>query len=125
MKRLAILCLAACAFAARGMDRLPALSMLETGNNDSTVGRRGEISRFQILPSVWRRYGAGNPLNPRDATLAVRRIMAKRLANFERSQRRQATNFDYYVLWNAPAQAGRPSPVVSERARRFANLCSK
>ena len=126
MKRtlLLSLCLLAC-LSGRAMDRMAALSMLETGNNDRTIGRRGEVSRFQILPSVWHRYGLGDPRNPSTAALAVQRIMAERQAAFERGHHRSATNFDFYVLWNAPAQAGHPGPVVTERAQRFANLCSR
>jgi len=104
------------------MDRLSALSMLETGDNDRVVGRRGEISRYQILPSEWRRYGAGNPQSVTAATQAVRRIMAARVG---RRCCAALTNFDFYVLWNAPAQVGHPSSVVRERAQRFANLCSR
>ena len=100
------------------MDRLSALSMLETGNNDRALGRKGEVSRFQILPAEWHRYGTGDPRNPVAAATAVQRIMAARC-------RASVTNFDFYVLWNAPAQAGHPSPVVRERAQRFANLCSR
>ena len=36
--------------------RLFALGMIETGNNDREVGRAGEVSRYQILPVVWRNY---------------------------------------------------------------------
>jgi hypothetical protein len=106
------------------MDRLSALSMLETGNDDRALGRQGEISRFQILPSEWRRYGTGDPRNPAAAASAVRRIMAVRSVG-RCCRAAGLTNFDFYVLWNAPAQAGHPSPVVRERAQRFANLCSR
>src|SRR5258706_16343156 len=32
-----------------GMDRMSALSMLETGDDDTMVGRAGEISRYQVM----------------------------------------------------------------------------
>ena len=44
-----------CPMMSFGMDRLAALSMIETGNNDRMVGRAGEISRFQILKREWER----------------------------------------------------------------------
>jgi hypothetical protein len=119
MKRALLLSLLLAAGAARGMDRLSALSMLETGNNDRALGRKGEVSRFQILPAEWRRYGTGDPHNPAGAARAVQRIMAARC------RAPSVTNFDFYVLWNAPAQAGHPSSVVRERAQRFANLCAR
>jgi hypothetical protein len=124
MKRALLLSLLLAAGAAHGMDRLSALSMLETGNNDRALGRKGEVSRFQILPSEWRRYGTGDPHNPAGAARAVQRIMACRVAKLYAAAH-PLTNFDFYVLWNAPAQAGHPSPVVRERAQRFANLCSR
>ena len=43
-----------CPMMSFGMDRLSALSMIETGNNDRMVGRAGEISRYQILKREWR-----------------------------------------------------------------------
>ena len=36
-----------------GMDRLAALSMIETGDRDHMIGRAGEISRYQILKAEW------------------------------------------------------------------------
>src|SRR5437899_3833634 len=33
-----------------------ALGMIESGNDDRGIGRAGEISRYQIHPSVWRSY---------------------------------------------------------------------
>ena len=48
--------------------------------------------------------------------------MRPRLAGFQQSHKREATDFEFYILWNAPWQADHPSVVVTERARRFANL---
>jgi hypothetical protein len=107
------------------LDRMAALSMLETGDNDGAVGRVGEISRFQIRPELWRCYGAGDPRDPAQARAAVERIMAGRLAGFTARFHRAATPFDFYVLWNAPAQIGRPSCAVAARARHFVNLCNR
>ena len=33
-----------------------ALGMIETGNDDLEIGGLGEVSRYQIMPSVWRHY---------------------------------------------------------------------
>ena len=51
--------------------------------------------------------------------------MAHRLAEFQKSPMRAATDFEFYVLWNAPWQADHPSKAVTERARRFANLVKR
>ncbi len=101
------------------MDRWSALSMIESGNNDHAVGAVGEVSRFQIRPELW---PGGDPLNPEEALTAAQKTMNPRLSRFERNHKRQPTDFEFYVLWNAPWQADHPSGVVRERARRFANL---
>ena len=101
------------------MDRWEALSMFESGNNDHAIGRLGEISRFQIRRELW---PGGNPHDVRVALSAARNIMEVRLGKFRASHKREVTDFEFYVLWNAPWQVNRPSAVVSERARRFENL---
>ena len=88
------------------LDCWTALAMVESGEHDSAVGRHGEISRHQILPAFWR---SGNPLD-------------SRVAQFERVHRRAPSDFEFYVLWNTPAQIKHPHRAVAERARRFMNL---
>jgi len=102
-----------------GMDRWEALSMIESGDNDHAIGSRGEVSRYQILPTLW---PGGNPRNEQEALSAARAIMNVRLDRFEQMHRRAATDFEFYVLWNAPWEVDHPSKAVSARARRFANL---
>ena len=105
-----------------GMDRWSALSMLESGNNDYAVGQRGEVSRYQILPNLW---PGGNPQNHQEALAAAKEIMRVRMARFEKAHGRAATDFEFYVLWNAPWQADHPSKAVSDRAQRFLNLVQR
>jgi len=65
------------------------------------------------------------------ARVVAGRLMSDLEAEFRRRARRDPTDFDRYVLWNAGpayyAQIGysraRVSRVVRERAVRFANLC--
>ena len=107
---------------ALAMDRWAALAMLESGDDDSTVGPAGEISRYQIRPELW---PSGNPQDSRVALANARRIMSPRLAAFQQAHERAPDDFEFYILWNAPAQINHPRPAVAERARRFANLvCS-
>jgi hypothetical protein len=103
------------------MDRWTALAMLESGGNDHTVGRVGEISRYQIRPELW---PGGNPVNSYVALSNAQRIMSARVTAFEQAHRRAPDDFEFYVLWNAPAQVNHPHRVVAERARRFVNLIS-
>ena len=104
---------------ALAMDRWAALSMIESDNRDSAVGRLGEITRYQIRPNLW---PGGSPLDAHAALVVAQRIMTLRTAAFEERHRRQPDDFEFYVLWNAPAQINHPRRNVVERAKRFANL---
>ena len=111
---------------AAAMDRWAALSLLESGNNDAAIGHAGEVSRFQIKPRLWETYfgkdRAADPTNSRVALRVAQSIMRERCAAFERRYHRPPTDFEYYVMWNAPCQVGKPGKAVSERANRFCNL---
>ena len=119
-----IVVLVACALipSARAMDRWDALSMIESGNNDSAVGSLGEISRYQIRPKLW---PGGNPLNANLALNVAQKIMHSRLARFEKTHNRAPSDFEFYVLWNAPQEVNHPCRAVARRAERFANLVAR
>lgn len=114
-----------------GLSRLEALSMLETGDRDTAVGRVGEVSRYQMLPSVWKQYSSSESY--RDPVVS-RQVAGQHLgfleSNFRKQAGRDPSEFDVYVLWNAGlgyyAKRGfspeRVSPVVRERAERYVNL---
>jgi hypothetical protein len=93
--------------------------MIESGGNDRAVGSVGEITRYQIRPEFW---PGGNPLDARTALVVAQRIMATRVAAFTQQHRRAPTDFEFYVLWNAPAQVDHPRRPVASRAQRFVNL---
>ncbi len=111
--------------------RRMALGMIETGNRDDEIGGAGEVSRYQIMPSVWRQYSQSmNYRNP-DVSLTVAQKHWTRLyAEFVKQAHRQPSDFDMYVLWNTHyayyANRGfnpnRLSPVVRDRAQRYVNL---
>ena len=104
---------------AMAMDRWAALSMIESDNCDSAVGRVGEITRYQIRPELW---PGGNPRDSRAALIVARRIMSLRTETFAQKHGRLPDDFEFYVLWNAPAQINHPRRNVAERAQRFVNL---
>ena len=109
-----------------GMDRLAALSMIETGNNDHMVGRAGEISRYQILKAEWRSVtNSTRYSDPATARVVALRLIDRRVQNFRTSYHRSPTNFEFYGLWNAPGQVidRRVSRTVAERCKRYSNLC--
>ncbi len=110
-----------------GMDRLAALSMIETGNNDHMVGRAGEISRYQILKREWRSVtNSTRYTDPVTAKAVALILLDRRTQAFQAVHQRPPTNYEFYALWNAPSQAleRRISPRVGERCQRFANLCA-
>jgi len=117
-----ILILAGLAPSALGMDRWTALSMIESGNNDRAVGSLGEVSRFQIRPELW---PGGNPRDFSTALAAAREIMDERLSHFRSGHKRDATDLEFYILWNAPWQVDHPSHIVKNRANRYINLLQR
>ena len=118
---LIVIAAATCALvsSAHAMDRWSALSMLESGNDDQAVGSLGEVSRYQIRPYLW---PGGNPLNAHVALKVAQKIMQTRITKFETSHHRAPTDFEFYILWNAPQDVNHPRRVVAERAHRFENL---
>jgi hypothetical protein len=126
MRTLAMM-LVLCPMMSFGMDRLAALSMIETGNNDRMVGRAGEISRYQILKREWRSVtNSTRYTDPATAKAVTLTLLDRRVQAFQTAYNRPPTNFEFYALWNAPAQVleGRVSRTVAERCRRYANLCA-
>jgi hypothetical protein len=110
------------AVTAPAMDRWSALSMLESGDNDNAAGPDGEISRFQIRRQLW---SGGDPRDAKTALAVAQEIMRPRLDDFQHAHKRVASDFEFYVLWNAPSQVDHPGSFVAERARRFANLVQR
>ena len=111
-------------------DRWAALAMVESGCNDRVIGRAGEVSRYQIKPAVWRAAQPAwdDPLNPWAALRVAQSIMRERSAAFEQRFHRAPNNFEFYVLWNAPAQLigtrrnAAVTKTVAARAQRYSNL---
>lgn len=111
-----------------GMDRMSALSMIESGDDDYAIGKAGEISRFQVMIPIWQSVtNSANYNDSETARVVVARIMHDRVHTFEQAFGRSPSNFEFYALWNAPAEAlsGHISSKVAERCRRFANLCER
>jgi hypothetical protein len=111
-----------------------ALAEFETGArkptrcaSDFAVGSRKEISRFQILPSVWREYSRTNNFHdPKAAWAITAKILRDREADFRQATGRDWDGVDLYLMWNAPGSyrrarwdRARVSRVVRERAERF------
>ena len=117
--------------ATAGLSKLDALSMIESGNDDSAIGQAGEISRFQIRPSVWRQYSRSTAYeNAQVAAGVAQKHLLYLQSAFRERAGREATDFDLYILWNAGLgyyeRAGflpeRVHHVIRERAQRYLNL---
>lgn len=112
---------------------LACLSMIESGDNDLAVGKHGERGRYQITKAAWvenRGYLAPGEFKEvaklhTQSERTARNIIENRSVAFKTLFHRDPTPFETYVLWNAPAQIGKPSKVVAEKAQRFENLVRK
>lgn len=115
------------------------LAMFESGATtlrrsaaDALRGGSGEISRFQIMPEVWRRYTRSRDYeNPEVAWSVTQRILADRAARFRKETGREPNSLELYLLWNKPGHfaecgyvASRVKADYRQRAQRFANLQS-
>ena len=133
MKAAFVLLFAGALMARAELSRLEAISMLETADNDRMVGAAGEVSRYQIMPRVWKQYSSSEAYSDPAVSSQVAQRHVDWLESFFRSRAgREMTEFDLYVMWNAgpgyyarknfsPAQV---APSVRERAERYANLRS-
>ena len=114
-----------------------ALAMIETGASspvagdpDHVIGGSGEVSRFQIMPGVWKAYTKSrNHTNPEVAWTVTRRILADRVGSFEKATGRPPEPIEVYLLWNKPGhfegvgyRLERVSRIYRDRAQRFQNL---
>ena len=108
-----------------------ALGMIETGNDDREVGGAGEVSRYQIMPSVWHHYSdSQNYRNPHVSLTVAKQHWATLYAGFKQQAHREPTDFDMYVLWNTHYgyyasrhfNPNRLAPSVRDRAQRYVNL---
>lgn len=113
---------------ASAMERFAALSMIESGDDDFAHGQHTEVSRFQIRSEVWQQ-ATNLPLseatNAAVALAVAKAVAQQRCQAFEKTYGRSPTDFEFYVLWNSPAQINNPGRVVRERAQRFVNLMQK
>ena len=105
-----------------------ALGQIESGNDDRAHGAAGEVSRFQILASEWRRTtslplsAATNPLTAWNVVCAIMDERARRILHTQLSN---LTPRQFYLLWHRPARVGSPRPLELARAKRFENLTHK
>ena len=131
MKHLVFFLAASVLTARAGLNKLEAIGMIESGNNDQAIGTAGEISRYQIKPYIWKRYTASRAYNNTQiSTWVADQYMASLEEMFQKKSGRIPDDFDRYVLWNAGPgyyesiafDRSRVNRVIRERAQRFVNL---
>jgi hypothetical protein len=114
--------------------RLNALGMIETGNDDRAVGALGEVSRYQLSPSVWKSYSKSTDYRNPEVSLRVARQHWNYLAAyFKEKTSRIPTDYDMYVMWNTRLgyyarknfSQQQICAVVQDRAQRFVNLINR
>ncbi len=113
---------------ASAMDRFAALSMIESGDDDFAHGAHTEVSRYQIRREIWLQATNAPISQATNAVVALavaQAIAGKRCQAFAAQHGRPATDFEFYVLWNAPARVNNPGRAVRERAERFVNLVNR
>ena len=93
---------------------LIALSAIESGHRDTAIGRHGEVSRYQMMPYVWRAHARGeNPRDPEQAGAVAMRVM--------RSRYRGTDPATWYLAWHCPGRLRRGTCTRrdNELAARF------
>jgi len=109
-------------------DKWKALSMLESGNCDNVTGPSQEISRYQILPDVWRAETSlpfSSALNPFTARNVAKSIMEKRVRHFLYAHNRQPTAGEWALLFHCPAHVLKPSAQELDYRKRFLALLAE
>lgn len=107
---------------------LAALSQIESGDNDRAIGPNGEVSRYQIKPSVWaaelsgRTFSQRHPENQKIAAAVALEIWQRRVNRFMAQYDAPPTPRIMYLLWHRPAHVFTATARERERATRFANL---
>jgi hypothetical protein len=108
--------------------RFAALADLETGSRDDLPpGAAGEVSRFAVVPAVWRKYPRlplSSARNPFTALNVARAVMEDRISRFAHRHGRQPTDAEWSMLWHAPNRS-RWTPSDRDYSRRFSNLMAR
>lgn len=132
------LLLAVCSLTTARADALKySLGLFESGANTFAIstadykrGGSGEVSRYQIMPDVWKEYSSSSAYrNPDVAWRVAEKVLNERVAYFVRRVGRNPDATELYLLWNKPGhfeaagfKLARVSAHYRNRAQRFANL---
>ncbi|HAV61252.1 MAG TPA: hypothetical protein DCY13_02685 [Verrucomicrobiales bacterium] len=114
-----------------------ALGLFESGADsfqrssaDYKRGNSGEVSRYQIMPAVWKQFSSSRDYHdPAVAWRVAEKILTARVNDFRQRTRRAPNAAELYLLWNKPGHfsaakytMNRVNRGYQARAQRFANL---
>lgn len=114
---------------------LKALGQIETGMDDKAIGKNGEVSRYQILPRVWKELGLfpltkENWENPNKAAQVAEMLIKRNERWFRECSSKTLDAVDAYIMWNAGFTYYKKrgfnklnvSKRILNRAKRYENL---
>ena len=82
---------------------LAALALVESGNHDLAKGKSGEVSRYQIMPYIWKAETTSRSwTDPEVARVVAQRILVKRIDYFTKKTGRLPSSAEVYLLWSRP-----------------------
>ena len=100
---------------------LPALSQLESGDNDRARGRHGEIGRYQCLKSVWHTATIQPYASATNAAIASAVTLGVIRARTGRDPS-ELTPAAFAIAWHCPS-ANHLNREQTDYVKRFNNLC--
>lgn len=98
---------------------LSCLSLIESGDRDNVRGSHGEVSRWQMMPRL---YKGRHPGNPKEASGYVWTLWEGRVEQFIDDRHRIPTTREIALLWHCPGRLERPTKSDIDYAKRFENL---
>ena len=95
------------------------MSQVESGDRDGAHGRAGEVTRWQMLSSL---YKGHHPERESEARGWVYKEWECRAEAFCARKGRIPTTKEMALLWHCPARVGHPTAKDKDYAQRFENL---
>jgi len=111
------------------LPELIALAHVESGNNDKKIGKKGEISRYQILSQEWKHFNIHyySVVFWKDYHIAAQVAYMKYsniLNFFHKKYKRHPNAYEFYLVWkySLTLDMNKISYELREKAIRYYNL---
>lgn len=98
---------------------LMAIAAVETGNNPEIIGKKDEVSQYQITPAVWRKYSPTLKFNPK-VPWTAQAVATKHLRYLNEQLPLDLKGRPYWlaVAWNGGMGAVNKAKVKGEYSSR-------